>query len=162
MKVGLVADSHDNLPLIRKAIEIFQDSSVRVLLHAGDFVAPFAAREFLNFRGEIISVYGNNDGEKRGLKEILPGIKAGPLIVELDGRKILLSHDLTKVREENRRKVDCIVFGHTHRPEVKGSRPLLVNPGECGGWLFGRPTVALLDLDDLSVRILDLERGAKK
>ena len=39
-----------------------------------------------------------------------------------------------------------VVFGHTHKPLVeRRDGVLLVNPGEAGGWLRGKSTVALLD-----------------
>jgi hypothetical protein len=49
------------------------------------------------------------------------------------------------------------VFGHTHKAEVKreGER-LFVNPGECGGWLYKRSTVAILDLSELKVDFIEL------
>ena len=33
---------------------------------------------------------------------------------------------------------------------------LILNPGEACGWLFGKPTAALLDLDTLKVEFLTL------
>lgn len=47
MKIGLIADSHDNLPMIRAAVEVFTAAGVEAVLRAGDIIAPFAAKEFL-------------------------------------------------------------------------------------------------------------------
>jgi len=33
---------------------------------------------------------------------------------------------------------------------------LVINPGECGGWLTGRATVAIVETEDMSVRLIDL------
>ena len=42
MKIGLISDTHDNLPLIRRAFGFL--GGLEILLHAGDIVAPFAAK----------------------------------------------------------------------------------------------------------------------
>jgi len=40
--------------------------------------------------------------------------------------------------------LDLLVYGHTHRPEIRREGALLiVNPGEVYGHLTGRSTVAL-------------------
>ena len=44
MKLGVIADSHDRLPTLRRAVELFKRLNVDAILHAGDFVAPFAAK----------------------------------------------------------------------------------------------------------------------
>jgi len=45
MIIGLMSDSHDNLPKIKQAVEFFNKKKVKLVLHAGDFVAPFVVRE---------------------------------------------------------------------------------------------------------------------
>ncbi|MCJ7643470.1 MAG: metallophosphoesterase family protein, partial [Candidatus Aminicenantes bacterium] len=40
---------------------------------------------------------------------------------------------------------DVLVFGHTHKAEVRREGGVVVvNPGEAGGWLHGRSTAAFL------------------
>ncbi|MBS3813049.1 metallophosphoesterase family protein, partial [Candidatus Bipolaricaulota bacterium] len=51
---------------------------------------------------------------------------------------------------------DVIVYGHTHKIDVQQGKPLVINPGEAGGWLTGRSTVAILDLKETSVEIRDI------
>ncbi|HDZ14270.1 MAG TPA: YfcE family phosphodiesterase, partial [Pricia sp.] len=36
MKIGIVADSHDNVPAIKKAVEYFNKSNISFVIHAGD------------------------------------------------------------------------------------------------------------------------------
>ena len=50
MKIGMMADTHDNLNNIKKAVEIFNQEKIDLLLHAGDFVSPFTARELQHIR----------------------------------------------------------------------------------------------------------------
>ena len=67
MKIGIIADTHDNLIKIRRAVEIFNSHSVDFVIHCGDFIAPFALNPFDDLRCEWVGVFGNNDGEKKGL-----------------------------------------------------------------------------------------------
>ncbi|HCL90984.1 MAG TPA: YfcE family phosphodiesterase, partial [Candidatus Atribacteria bacterium] len=48
MKIGIISDTHDNLPKIKKAVGIFNREKVELVLHAGDFVSPFTFLEFKN------------------------------------------------------------------------------------------------------------------
>jgi len=51
-----------------------------------------------------------------------------------------------------------VAFGHTHEALVERlGETLIVNPGEAGGWLYGRPTVAVVDLRELKVEIRPLD-----
>ena len=54
---------------------------------------------------------------------------------------------------------DVVVFGHTHEIEERRDGALLLNPGEVGGWLTGRSTVMLLDLESLEVEVRVLGAG---
>ena len=50
-----------------------------------------------------------------------------------------------------------MVYGHTHKAEVyESGRTLVVNPGEVCGYFSGKSTVALLDMDKLEAKIVDL------
>ncbi|MCD6472690.1 metallophosphoesterase [Candidatus Aerophobetes bacterium] len=161
MLIGIMADSHDNLPMIERAVKFFNQKKVELVLHAGDFIAPFVViRELKNLSSPLIGVFGNNDGEKEGLrKEIakIGEIHSPPYELKYGGRKIVLSHiplDLKKIKES---EYDLIVYGHTHQPVIKRDKgSLLVNPGECGGWITGYATVALVDLDKMEAEIGNL------
>ena len=92
MLIGVVSDTHDRLPMIDAALRLFADRRVEAVIHPGDFVAPFAVRRLLQYKGPLHVTYGNNDGERAGLKELMPHITDGPLFVELGGRSILVHH----------------------------------------------------------------------
>lgn len=67
MIIGALSDTHDNLPKIEKAVKFFNKKKVDFVLHAGDFVAPFAVDRLNKLSCEWLGVFGNNDGEKKGL-----------------------------------------------------------------------------------------------
>jgi hypothetical protein len=156
MRIGILSDSHDNLPKIEKAVEFFNKNKVKFVLHAGDFVAPFTIPKLKALKCGWCGVFGNNDGEREGLLGISEGkIKEGPLEMELEKKKIILAHDINKInRPEN---AHLIVFGHTHRPQVINKEGRLrINPGECGGWLTGKSTIAIVDLASLETEIITI------
>lgn len=154
MKIGIISDTHDNLLKLEKAVKFFNRHKVGFVLHAGDFVAPFTMLKLEKLYCDWRGVFGNNDGEREGLISASGGkIKAGPQEITLGKRKITLAHDINTLNLE---AVDAqlIIAGHTHKTEIKELEgKLIVNPGECGGWLTGKSTVALLDLACLKVRI---------
>jgi len=156
MLLGVLADTHDNLPMVERATTLFAERRVSLILHAGDFVAPFALRTLLKGGIRIVGVFGNNDGERAGLAKLCGEIHDSPCRLELSGRTVVLAHDPSDLTEHALEGADLAVCGHTHRPGVTEGRPLKLNPGEAGGWLTGRCTVALVDLDRLHAEILDL------
>ncbi len=165
MKIGIISDSHDNLPALRRAVAHFKRIEVDALLHAGDYIAPFAAQIIAEDQLAGIplhGVYGNNDGERKGLRRILPQIEDGPMHLRLGQRHIVLHHFVDWIAAGQLQHAEVIVTGHTHeivnetRTLPDGRQALFLNPGECGGWLTGRPTVALLDTEDLKAHIIDV------
>lgn len=156
MLVGVLSDSHDNLPKLREAVALLRDRGAEHLIHAGDFVAPFAVNILVECGVPFTGVFGNNDGEKAGIGTLTPDVHEPPHAFELGGRRIVVVHDPAKLPEGLWRDADVVVCGHTHLPAVTGTGPLVVNPGECGGWVMGTCTVAVLDLDALEASIVEV------
>ncbi len=150
MKIGIIADTHDNLPKFDKAIKFFKRKRVDYVLHAGDFIAPFAAAKLNNLSCDFRGVFGNNDGETAGLTRVSAGrIGPSPLRISLDNRPIILVHDINTINP-SAEQAQLIIYGHTHTPEIRRlDSAVLVNPGECGGWLSGRCSVSIIDTDTL-------------
>jgi hypothetical protein len=159
--IGVMSDSHDNLTAIRRAVSVFRDSGCDLVLHAGDIVAPFAMRELAALDCRVRAVYGNCDGEKPGLAaavEAFGEIREAPFAFSLGGQEFILCHLNFSVPEYIASgKYDFVIFGHTHKPEVRRQgKTLAVNPGETGGWLTGRSTVALIDPGTMEAEIIGL------
>ena len=156
MRVGVVADTHDNLPKIKRALELFDEVRVGAILHAGDFVAPFALQPFLNAGVPFLGVLGNNDGERDGLLKLCATLYESPHRFELGGRTIVIAHEAKDLEPKLSEGAELCIFGHTHQPEIRRDGILTVNPGECGGWLEGESTVAILDLDAMHAELINL------
>lgn len=160
MLLGIISDSHDHLTRLEAALDCCLKEGVEGLIHPGDIIAPFAAKLVAErWKGPRVSVYGNNDGERAGLKRVLPEIRDGAVLVEWGGRRISVDH--YPPDDEHRPIDDCdvIVFGHTHQVLIERiDGRLHLNPGETCGWVTGRATFALLDTETLGVELVEIEK----
>ena len=162
MKIGAIADTHDNLAAISAAMKYFEEQGVEAILHAGDYCAPFALKRLLQTRIPFEGVYGNCDGEREGLAKLLPSLAAGPRHLELGGKKICLTHDRSRLQHDAFEASDILLFAHTHDPLVERQEGrLVINPGECGGWMTGRCTVAVIDTGTLAADIKEVYQQAR-
>lgn len=109
---------------------------------------------------KMIGVFGNNDGDRVYLVERFAGIAElhrGPYLFTLHGRRLALMHEPYGLEAFIRSgMLDLIVYGHLHEPELRPGPPLVINPGECGGWLSGRPTCAVVNLESLQAELIEL------
>ena len=159
MKIGIISDTHDNVPRIKEAVALFNERGVGLVIHAGDYIAPFAVAPLGELECEYVGVFGNNDGEKLGLSKISQGrINVHPHFVEFGGKKILILHEPGELAALIKSQIyDIVIYGHTHDPVIEEhGKTLVINPGECGGWLRGRCTIVLADLDQMSAEIIQL------
>ncbi len=166
MLVGLMADTHDCLPIIEKTVKIFNRESVELVLHAGDYVAPFVIPRFKELKAQLIGVFGNNDGDRELLKKRFNEhermeMRGNFAEIRVDNVKIALLHgneeELLKA-VINSEGFDVVVYGHTHKAETfKKGKTLVINPGEVCGYLTGKPTIALLDTARLEAKLVNIE-----
>ncbi|MDN3515313.1 MAG: metallophosphoesterase [Candidatus Brocadia sp.] len=156
MKIGILADTHDNITAIQKAVCFFNTQDLKYVIHAGDYIAPFSLKELMNLKAKFIGVFGNNDGERKGLHLVCKNIHDPPYDLLLGGKHIIVTHMLESLSKRSKINTDVIISAHTHIPAIKEGSPLYINPGECGAWLHGRSTVAVLDLETCRAEIIDL------
>ncbi|MBI4685399.1 MAG: metallophosphoesterase [Nitrospirae bacterium] len=159
MLLGIMADTHDNQPMTKKAVELFNSKNIDYMIHAGDFTSPFTVKLFRDIKCKYTGVFGNNDGDKLLLQDRSEGsIKNQPLILKLDNRKMVVVHEHQTVDAlADSGHFDVVIYGHTHEPVMKRIKDaLLINPGEVCGWLYGKSTVALLDLNTMNAEIVRL------
>jgi len=165
MLIGVMSDTHDDIEKTRKAVARFNREGVEHVLHAGDFVSPFMIDTLQDLAAALTGVFGNNDGDRYLLGQRsarLSDMKiAGTFArIDLGGMKIALLHGDDRELLQTLAgygSLDLLVYGHTHRPEVRNAGSLLVvNPGEVYGHLTGKSTVALVDTVKRSGTILEL------
>lgn len=135
MKIGLVADTH--LPRFGRALpaalrEGLIANQVELILHMGDFTAPFVADLFREI-APFDAAAGNNDGEeivsRFGRRKILElsGVRIGMVHGDNGRGNSTLDRAINAFSGE---RLDAILFGHSHVPYCqKHDRTWLINPG---------------------------------
>ena len=164
MLISVISDTHDNLPYIKKTIARLNRLDPGLVIHCGDFSAPFAASPYSELRPPLIAVFGNNDAEKDLIKERLS--RSGKKVmgsfakIDIDNRKIAVTHgdnlELLDALIETQ-AFDIICYGHTHQvASVKKGNMVVLNPGEVCGYLTGNHTFATINTSTMETKIIKL------
>ena len=160
MLIGIMSDTHDNLIFVKKAIELFNNEKVEYVIHAGDYTSPFTLKLFKELECKYVGIFGNNDGDKLLLLERAEGkIHNQPYIFTLNNKKIVVMHE-HQVADAlaDSGHFDLVIYGHTHKSDIrKVKNTLVVNPGEVSTYLYGKSTVALVDLNKMEGEIVELK-----
>ncbi len=151
MTVAILSDIHDNLPMLRKALQRCRGADA--LLCCGDFCSPFVALELgHSFKQPVHSVFGNNDGDRLRISSAatkFPHLQfhGEYLEIELGGRTFSVNHfDNIGRAIAKGGQYDVVCFGHNHKLEVTShGKTLAINPGEIYGGLSGGSTFVLYD-----------------
>ena len=157
MEIAVISDTHDREVELKQFIKMINKERIRVLIHCGDFCAPFMIKALAEFGGEVHCVFGNTDdryissklAEKKGIN--LYGDFAQ---IEIACKKIAIIHNdvLGKLLAETN-KFDAVFHGHHHEAyQTKVGNTLLANPGEMAG-LNGIPTYGIYDTDKNEIEI---------
>lgn len=161
MKAGILSDSHNHRASAEGALRRFLEERVDVFLHLGDVCSPEILRGFRAAGIPLVGVFGNNDGDRQGLQAMSGnGFHRGPYMLVIGGTRILMAHAFDELQEEigEGGKYDLVLFGHTHRTlTMRVGRALVLNPGEACGFVTGRATCAVVDLDTMESRILTID-----
>ena len=164
MKIGIISDTHDNVPNLEKALAWMNKHGIEAIIHCGDLCAPAMLINILapQFEGPIHMVFGNVEDRDLLLKKVADFahvIHYGDQgEATLDGKKIGFVH-FPEIAEEMAKtgKYDFVFYGHTHKPwEETINNTRVVNPGTVAG-LFQKATFATYDTmtDKLELKILE-------
>lgn len=158
MKLGVISDTHGDVRLTQRALDILDAHQVDLVLHCGDVgyeVVPL-------FDGRRLHLVAGNTDDLEGLHEVI----IDPLHtfhgqigeLEFEGCRIafLHGHDVALLRhtiQSGRWNIVC--HGHTHAAsETRDGATLVINPGAVSRTAF--PSVALIELPSMEVTELPL------
>jgi hypothetical protein len=156
MKIGVVSDTHRNCEYLEQAVEwMVRKHKISTLYHLGDDYddAKVVGEHYL----EIVQVPGIYD--ERYKNGSLPATEFQTVL----GYTIALVHHLEKdLGSDDISRSDIILYGHTHREEIKlDNGRLYMNPGHLKGPLDKNqpPSFGLLTIADrnVSAAIFDLK-----
>jgi putative phosphoesterase len=127
--IGVLSDTHliqADKWFQKKAQQCFADADI--ILHAGDLTSLSVLEVFAE--KTVHAVHGNMCGPKT--RNVLPASR----IIEVGKFRLALAHgagympNIEDKLYDAFAPVDCIVYGHTHRPVCQRYGPtLMVNPG---------------------------------
>lgn len=161
MRIGIISDTHDHVEHINKAVRIFKDENIPLVIHAGDFCSPFAVFPFEGLN--LVGVFGNNDGDHFRLINNFGSIDAtmaGEFFeFEKEGLKFAVYHGTIQEIKEALVKCgtyDVVISGHTHEKELKQvEKTISINPGTANG--FGKAaTIAIFDTESKETKFIEL------
>lgn len=175
MQIGLISDIHDHLEEIDRALTIFTQHNIDMIVNAGDWISLYTFEYFANqclrnnLKVPIKSVLGNNEVEHHRFIELSKNL---PLPIEItahisldfvvDEIKIAVSHghDLVTLRSLiSCQSYQLVVTGHTHtvRNELI-DKTLVVNPGtlskSCAGKRLDYYSIAIYNTKTQSAEII--------
>ena len=159
-QIGIISDTHGDVPNTRKAIRILESLGVGMVIHCGDVGSPEIPPLFVQWPTHF--VLGNVD--KPG-DDILAAIQQAGLVchgrfgsLTVSGRSIAFLHsdDLRRFRETvDSGDWDLVCYGHTHRADQQtvGST-LVLNPGAISR---ARPaSMAMVDLQRMTAHVMEI------
>ncbi len=159
MLIGIISDTHGDLPTTRAALRLFETFGVERILHCGDIGSADVVRLFVDRATDF--VLGNVDS-RDFLAEVID--ESGGTFhdrfgtVELAQRQIAFLHgdDGARLQETiDGGQFDLVCHGHTHSPRWSVyQKTFVLNPGAVSRTYS--PSVAVLDLADMRVDHLSL------
>jgi putative phosphoesterase len=123
MRIGIISDTHHNEEYTKRAVRyLIDEGRAEVIYHLGDEWEDIPA------------------AEREGAKVVtVPGIYAeqykdpaipNKIVEEVKGVKVILTHDIDDLTEEEIAANDVILHGHTHSYELRLTlNKLFINPG---------------------------------
>ncbi len=159
MKIGIITDTHEQVPVIQWAVNLFNNEKIDLFIHLGDIISPIMSGHFRPLEAEKVYIYGNNDGEKNWLEKKFTTIYEPPYIFERNSLVFYCTHVPEAKWETVIEKYDpdFVLFGHTHQMYFeKRDKIVFFNPGESCGLLFGQFQLGLIDTDQKIVMIKDM------
>lgn len=175
MMIGIFSDTHDNIVNIAKALKVFEDKKVAKTYFCGDLVSSFTLKYLKDWPFSIKAVFGNNEGDKWGIKRrfeesqitnIEYGKKSGLIFEEeVENKSIVVFHghseEITQALIASQ-KYDLVCTGHTHVPHIKKiGKTTWINPGSVTGVSedlnLKIGSVAIYNLETMNAEIIYLK-----
>ena len=141
-KIGVISDTHGKiLPGVKNIFE-----GVNLIIHCGD-IGPVSIFNKLEEIAPVEAVLGNTDNFL-----LYPHLKKLHFLT-FEGFNILVQHEFNpkKIKKTiGNHKVDIILYGHTHMPNVRNLDGILyLNPGSASQGRGGfPPSVAVIGFEN--------------
>lgn len=175
MKICILSDSHDHIPLLDAAAAEAKERGAEAILHCGDVVAPSTFKCMNKYGIPVHAIHGNNTGDLYTLGQMATrpnnvieyyGMDAKLTIA---GKRIFMVHYPHYARAmATTGDWDLVCCGHTHNykfesvPNIKGGHTPLLNPGTIGGVGGSPATYVMLDLETMEIEKFEIPKSIEK
>lgn len=172
MRVCIVSDSHDHIPLLDAAVAEAKQAGAEAILHCGDVVSPSTLGCLRKYGLPVHVIHGNNTGDLYTLGRLATepdsifhyhGMDAG---IDLAGKRIFIVHYPHYARAMAATgDWDLVCCGHSHKVTIEekqncqGGITYLVNPGTVGGVGKDKATYILADLDSMQFSVHEISKS---
>ena len=153
MRLGILADRHDEVERARDAVELLRAEGAEAIIHCGDLASPPIVALLAGIPSWY--VFGNHDADavpdlQRAAADAGVNCLGWGGVIELGAKRIgvVYGHMTMDVRRVCAARPDYLLSGHSHMPssEVTGGVHR-INPG------------ALHRADEFTVALLEVESG---
>ncbi len=127
MRVGVISDTHGNIPLFNKAIK--EMGEIDIYIHLGDYIND-AKKVFNNTEVNYIAVKGNCDLIDNEDEEVVVDINSKKFFI-CHGHKYNIKYGYNNIYYRAlEEEANVVLFGHTHMPLLLWYNGILFfNPG---------------------------------
>ncbi len=162
MKIGVIADTHDDLHNLEQALKILREEGVTTVLHCGDVCGPPILQALVGF--DVWIAQGNMDRLTNLVLPVEEAFGRGRLAwlhrLSFDGYRLALIHGDSDEALGNliaSGEYAWVLHGHTHlRRDQQAGRTHVINPGALGGTRRERRSFCILDLKARRARFVEL------
>jgi len=157
MKIGIISDTHGKLPT--EVFDIF--AGVDQVIHAGDIGNQHVIDE-LKVIAPVRAIYGNMDTfplvSRLNRMEFFALENYSFCLTHNIGSPKAFTYELFKMN----RRVDFVIYGHTHQPEkTEYNQVIFINPGSVVQPRYSRRgSVAILEINggEIKLEFIHLEK----
>ena len=127
MRVGIISDTHGNIPLLKKVLA--QMGEVDLYIHLGDYISD-AKKVFDDAKKKYIVVKGNCDIAENENEEVSIDIDCVKFFI-CHGHKYNIMYGYNNIYYRAlEEEANVVLFGHTHMPLLLWYKGILFfNPG---------------------------------
>jgi len=160
--IGIISDTHENESAIKKDVKIFKNKKVEFVVHCGDIISPPMLEHFRGLKMKF--VFGNNDGERKGLINKCKESGFEEIRDEREfryqGKKFYVYHGTDEdklIAAIKSNKYDYVLTGHTHiKRDERIGKTRVINPGAL--FRIYPYTIALLNAKSGGLKFVEIKR----
>lgn len=168
MKIAIISDIHENFHNLVLFLKQVKDYDVQKIIFLGDFMNNGIAKTLASSDIPVISIWGNNDGDKVAITKTALSEKSNLTVgfdtfdfLEIDDRKIFITHypSLAKPMAKSG-DFDAVFYGHDHKKNIdKINDCIIVNPGEISAHKTKNASFALYDTKTNEAEIINIKEA---